>query len=189
MISSLSGVVTEVDAGSIELDVAGVGYRVNVPTGVAAGARTGQKMKLMTQLIVREDSMTIFGFSSTEQRGLFNSLTSVTGVGPKIALAVLSSFDPVDLTQAIATGDVESLRMVPGIGKKAAERVIVELKEKIGEAVSLAPDTTAAEEARDALIGLGYSSGEIRELLPRIASKESTVEQIIREALRELARV
>ncbi|MGH7377810.1 MAG: Holliday junction branch migration protein RuvA, partial [Candidatus Methylomirabilales bacterium] len=130
MIASLSGVVGTLAAGALVVEVAGVGYLVHVPGQVLAGAQGGARIRLLTKLVVREDSMTLYGFQTGDQRDLFQLLLGVNGVGPKLALAVLSVFEPEGLRRVVAAGDVEALTAVPGIGKRSAQRLVLELKER-----------------------------------------------------------
>lgn len=196
MIASLTGTVADLrPAGAggaeAELDVHGVGYQVFVPSRVAADLAVGKTVRLSTHLVTREDSMTIYGFAGSDQREMFRHLLGVTGVGPKLALAVLSAFEPEALARAVASADIDALTSVPGIAKRGAERLILELKEKLAaspDAILVAGSKLA--EVRDALAGLGYSPAEAREALERIgaASSDQPVEELVRAALKELAR-
>ncbi len=189
MIASLSGVVGAVGAGALVVEVAGVGYLVHVPGQVLAGAHGGARIRLLTQLVVREDSMTLYGFSTGDQRDIFQLLLGVNGVGPKLALAVLSVFEPEGLRRVVAAGDVEALTAVPGIGKRSAQRLVLELKERlVGDVSPGIPGVSFLVEVREALVGLGYTPAEVRPVLDRIACREAPLEELLREALKELSR-
>jgi Holliday junction DNA helicase RuvA len=197
VIASLEGVVGAVTADSVVIEVSGIGYGVFVAPAVLASAQPGKVLKLHTYHLVREDLQALYGFRSVEELGFFNLLLTVNGVGPKVALAIVGSRPTPDLQLAIMTGDQAVLVSIPGIGKKLAERVIFELKEKVTAAgVSVAgpsvPGGAASEgEIVAALQALGYSLGEAREA-SRIAladvGVESTLEERVKAALRSLLR-
>ena len=164
MIASLRGVLQELGTDHAVVDVHGVGFLVMAPRPVLRelGA-VGTTVALMTSLQVREDALTLYGFADAEQRRLFETLIGVSGVGPKVALALLSSLDAAALRTAIATGDLARLARVPGIGKKTAERLVLELRGKLDPASpSVAPSATAALDAELAglLVSLGFSQAE-----------------------------
>ncbi len=189
MISFLQGTIAEKGAGRVVIDVGGVGYDVLVPTQTLATVPpTGRPVRLFTRLSVRDDGMTLFGFASTDERMLFDHLVTVTGVGPKLALAVLSVLTPDALRRAIATGDAAVLTQVPGIGKKGAARIILDLKDRLGvggdEVVS-----GPVSEVREALLALGLSPEEAREAIAALpADGERPVEDLLRDALRSVGR-
>ncbi len=164
MIASLAGKVESIGGEGAVINVGGVGFKVFMPTSdIAALGKPGQEVKVYTHLHVREDNISLYGFSSTEGLWLFETLIGVTGLGPKLSLALLSAMSPEQITTAIATGSVDMLDMVPGIGKKVANRIILELKEKIGAGWVITPATQVAQENTDvlaALTTLGYSAGE-----------------------------
>ena len=187
MISSLTGKVTSRNGSSIELDVCGVGYLVHVPTRLAASLSTDTEARVLTHLIVREDSMTLFGFSSFEDREAFRILIGVTGVGPKLALAVLSALGTEGLRRAVAQQDVSMLTDVQGIGKRGAERILVDLKERLGTVTEVSSPSSSKEQVREALISLGYTPAELREVLDRL-NGETSVEEALKNALKELSR-
>jgi Holliday junction DNA helicase RuvA len=193
VISSLSGSVSGFSAGAVELEVAGVGYLVNVPVSVLAGLRLGEQVRILTHMVVREDSMTLYGFSGPDQRELFVSLMSVTGVGPKLALAILGAVSPAAFRKALVNDDKDLLTSVPGVGKRGAERIILELKERLGAGVSATEGgSSKMGEVRDALLGLGYSHAEFRGVLERTfaeAPEAAEVPELVKAALRELARL
>lgn len=190
MISSVRGTITELGLGAVEVDVNGVGYYVAVSSSTLRNLRLGEKVRLLTQMVVREDSMSLYGFPDMEQRELFRCLTGVTGVGPKLALAVLGHLKPDALRRAIASSDVDALVEVPGVGKRSAQRMILELKTQLG-----IPDSgfqaagSKLAEVREALIGLGYAPAELSEVLEKLASDEGEVEDLVKSALKALSTV
>lgn len=162
MISSLRGRISEIRLTSIVLDVNGVGYEIKVAPDIAAALSTGNDLEIATSLVVREDSWTLYGFKSAAGRLLFDELQSVTGVGPKVAHSLLSFFSPEELRQVIGDGDLKTLEKVPGIGKKVASRIVLELKDRYGEGNRRAIPQSGKwrENLLQALIGLGYSQRE-----------------------------
>ena len=197
MLASVEGVVGAVTLDSLVIEVGGLGYRVFAPPAVLAAAQTGARLKLHTFHLVREDQQALYGFRSVEELGFFNLLLTVNGVGPKVALAIVGSKPTPDLQLAIMAQDQAVLVSIPGIGKKLAERIIFELKEKVtaaGVAVSgtIAGTVTAGEgEIVAALQALGYSLGEARQA-SRAALVEtgvaSSLEERVKAALRSLLR-
>lgn len=196
MIASVEGVVGAIAADSVVIEVGGIGYRVFCSPAVIASATPGGRLKLHTYHLVREDQQALFGFSSPDQLGFFNLLLTVTGVGPKVAMAIVGSRPTADLQLAILQQDQAVLVSIPGIGKKLAERIIFELKEKVSAAGvaagSAAAVTTASEgEVVAALQALGYSLGEAREA-SRLALQDPSVgaglEERVKAALRTLLR-
>lgn len=176
----------ERDAEGVVLDVGGVGYRVLAPTG--AGASAGEECTLYTRMVVREDAMTLFGFSRREEREAFDEIVSVSRVGPRLALSVLSVMSPAELSSAVAMKDVTRISSVPGLGKKTAERVVLELG---GKDLAFSGDGEVPSgggaflEARDALVGLGYSVEEAEVALGEVGEME-TSQDYIREALAKI---
>jgi Holliday junction DNA helicase RuvA len=170
VIAHLRGRVAHRDAGTVVVDVAGVGYLVHVTPGERIPAR-GEPVELHTSLQVREESMTLYGFGERSGLALFELLLSSSGVGPKLALAALGTHRPDVLRTAIAGGDVATLTAVPGIGRKVAERLVLDLKDKVGGptggelAASAGSDPATLDEVRDALLGLGYSAAEVQQAL------------------------
>jgi holliday junction DNA helicase RuvA len=197
MIASVEGVVGAVAADSLVIEVGGLGYRVFAAPEVLTAAKPGGRLKLHTYHLVREDQQALYGFRSAEELGFFNLLLTVTGVGPKVALAIVGSRPTPDLQLAIMAQDQAVLVAIPGIGKKLAERVIFELKEKVAAAgVSVSgptvPGVAASEgEIVAALQALGYSLGEAREASRAALADvgvESTLEERVKAALRSLLR-
>lgn len=189
MISFLDGEVVEKGATRVVIGVGGVGYDVLVPTSVVAKLpAVGKTTRLHTRMVVREDSMSLYGFSGVDQRDLFDLLTGVTGVGPKVALAFLSVLKPVTLTRAIVNGDAAALTVVPGVGKKVAQRVVLDLKDKLGAEELVIIDGPLAD-VREALLGLGLSQQEASDAMTGLApNRDAPVEDLLREALQHLGR-
>jgi Holliday junction DNA helicase RuvA len=188
VIASLSGTVEALEPGAVVIDVGGVGYLVHVPVRILAGLAAGRPARLFTYLAVREDALTLYGFATADQREAFRALTGVTGVGPRLALAVLSALEPDALRRVVASGDVGALTDVPGIGKRTAERMVLELKQRLGPpAEHPVVSGSAVAEVREALVGLGYAPAEFRPVLDRIAADGAPVEDMLRSALRELS--
>lgn len=196
MIASVEGIVGAIAADSLVIEVGGLGYRVFAAPAVLATATTGGKLKLHTYHLVREDQQALFGFRNAEELGFFNLLLTVTGVGPKVAMAIVGSRPTADLQLAIMQQDQAVLVSIPGIGKKLAERIIFELKEKVSAAgiaagTSAAVATASENEVVAALQALGYSLGEAREA-SRLAVSDPAVgaglEDRVKAALRALLR-
>ncbi|MGP1470322.1 MAG: Holliday junction branch migration protein RuvA [Schwartzia sp. (in: firmicutes)] len=196
MIGFLRGKVAGLSPDSCFLDVQGVGYRVFVSASTRGRLRSGEEAMLYTHLAVREDAMLLYGFLQQEEYDLFQLLISVSGIGPKVALGILSAIGVGDLCRALRGQQITALTKLPGIGKKTAERMILELKDKVGsvddgavaegEALTAFVGGTHAEEAMAALLTLGYSAAEIEPVLRR-AGHCSTAEEMIRFALRAFA--
>ena len=164
MIASLQGVIDAVSKDSLIVNVNGIGFKVSVTTSVLSemGA-VGREVKLYTHFHIREDDMSLFGFSSLDEMRLFETLISVSGLGPKTAMGMLSAMSADQVAMAIASGSVEILTTIPGIGKKTADRLILELKDKVGSVMISTPAGRAAQENADvvgALVSLGYSVQE-----------------------------
>lgn len=197
MIASVEGVVGAITADSLVIEVAGIGYRVFAAPAILATAAPGGRLKLHTYHLVREDQQALYGFRNAEELGFFNLLLTVTGVGPKVALAIVGSRPTADLQLAIMAQDQAVLVAIPGIGKKLAERVIFELKEKVAAAgVSVSGSAVSGGAASEgevvaALQALGYSLGEARDAsraaLANLAVG-STLEDRVKAALRTLLR-
>jgi Holliday junction DNA helicase RuvA len=166
VIAQLTGRVVGRRLDSIVLDVNGVGYLVQATQRALSKAQGGQEVSLDTFLHVREDALQLYGFAEPAERELFELLLSVSGVGPKVAIAILSGSTPTDLRRAIALGDEARFVAIPGIGKKTAQRIVLELKERLGP-VEVGGGESPAEElmARDALVELGYSVPEAERAL------------------------
>jgi Holliday junction DNA helicase RuvA len=191
MITSLRGKLESLAADGAVIDVGGVGFRVHMPTGALTALGTpGKEVKVFTHMHVREDNIALYGFSTSEELWLFETLIGVTGLGPKLSLAILSALSPEQVTTAIATGSADMLDMVPGVGKKVANRIILELKEKIGAGWVAAPGTKLAQENSDvlgALTSLGYSAAEAVKAVGSLpADSDLALEDKIKLALQYL---
>ena len=192
MIGSLRGVVLERTAtGEVLVEVAGVGYRVLVPTRSLAALAPGVDGFLYVHHHVREDAVTLYGFATRDERDTFEALITATGVGPKLALAICSVHTPAALRRCLAEDDVDGLVLVPGVGKRTAQRLLIELKSRLDvPELDLTDGPTAGggdrATVRDALTGLGYSADEIRDVLARLP-EGGGVEDLLRDALRSLA--
>jgi Holliday junction DNA helicase RuvA len=168
------------------LDVAGVGYDVAMsPRGIGELPSVGEEAVVHTHLHVREDQMALFGFAVEEERDLFRVLLGASGVGPRLAMAVLGTLRPDELRRAVLTEDTAALTAVPGIGKRSAQKLVLELRARFEMPEALPQAGTAATEAREALEALGYQAAEIREALDT-SDSEATVEALVRDALRRL---
>lgn len=191
MISTIRGTVQHAGPGDLVVEVGGVGFALSVPAEVVAQAEPGQPIFLFTRMIVREDSLSLYGFSSLEQRGLFDLLLQVNGVGPRLALAVLSHLSPELLRSAVVSGQVEILTRVPGVGRKTGEKIAFHLRDKL-EAPALArlvPLSSADTEILQALTGLGYTLVEAQAALQSIpAEAPEDPEERVRLALQFFAR-
>ena len=194
----VSGTVSFMAPYLAVIDCGGVGYACRTTNTTQAQLKMGEKGKLYTYLHVREDAMELYGFATQEELNLFQLLLSVSGVGPKAALSILSASSPANLALSIITGDEKALTCAPGIGKKIAQRVILELKDKLakgqtiaagesygGTGVTVIPENKLSE-ATAALAVLGYSQGEIGAALKGIDMDSLTLEQIIKEALKKM---
>jgi Holliday junction DNA helicase RuvA len=188
VISFLDGEVLEKGPDRVTIGVGGVGYEVLVPTSVIASLPpTGKQARVHTRMVVREDSITLYGFAETDQRSLFDLLTGVTGVGPKVALAFLSVLKPAALTRAIVNGDAAALTVVPGVGKKVAQRVVIDLREKLGGDGELTSEGPLAD-VRDALLSLGLTATEAAEALRGVEVDGRAADDLLREALQKVGR-
>jgi Holliday junction DNA helicase RuvA len=192
MIGSVRGTVLErTVAGEVLVEVGGVGYRCLVPLSALPAVAPGQPTFLMTHLHVREDAMTLYGFPSRDERDTFEVLIGANGVGPKLALAILSVHPPTALRHAVAEDDLDALCLVPGIGRRTAQKLMVELKSRLGAPdIDLGADDGVAPparaEVRAALTELGYGADEIRAAVGGLPV-DGAVEDLLREALRRLA--
>ena len=188
MIASLHGRLESLGSDWAIINVGGIGFQVYMPTSTLSTLGTiGEEVKLHTHLHIREDNATLYGFTSAEELELFQTLIGVSGLGPKLALAMLSAMDAQKLTMAIATGSTDLLTMVPGIGKKMADRLILELKEKIGAGWITTPAAQLAQENTDvlaALTSLGYSVAEATRAVATLPpSTDLSLEERIKLAL------
>ncbi|OBA79494.1 Holliday junction DNA helicase RuvA [Mycobacterium sp. 1164966.3] len=190
MIASVRGEVLEVALDHVVIEAAGVGYRVNATPSTLATLRQGTEARLVTAMVVREDSMTLYGFCDGETRDLFLTLLSVSGVGPRLAMATLAVHDAAALRLALADGDVSALTRVPGIGKRGAERMVLELRDKVGPAgTSAGAPAVNGHAVRspvvEALVGLGFAAKQAEEATDKVLVGEhaATTSSALRAAL------
>lgn len=196
MIGRIQGQLVEATEQTALIDVGGVAYEVEVPSGArAALPSAGGAVTLHTHLLVRDDAQQLYGFASRAERDLFRALMRIPGVGPKLALAVISTFDLQELASAAAAGDAARLTRIPGVGRKTAERMLIDLRDRLAD-FDLKPSrgvaarsSAATEEAERALVALGYRPGEAAKLIAAIDSEAAaSTSEIVREALRGAAR-
>ena len=199
MISFVSGKVAAVNPDSVVVEVGGFGVQLMCAPTTIARARVGDAARFATSLVVREDSLTLYGFSDDDERTVFELLQTASGVGPRLAQAMLGVHPPAALRRAVATDDFAALAMVPGIGKKTAQRIVLELKDKLAGAalgddvISLPNGATAPwrDSVHSALLGLGYSAREADDALVAVApeaDENPDVSALLRLALRSLGR-
>ena len=193
MIGRLRGQIAQISPQQLLIDVGGVGYEVEISLNTfAALADVKSEAVVFTHLVVREDAQLLFGFSSTDERELFRTLIKVNGVGPKMALAILSGLDASSFAACILDGDVKTLTGLPGVGKKTAERLIIEMRDKVttlaGEQRPENDAVTAniADDAEAALIGLGYRPQEAALALSKLEDSGQDLEALIKQALKIL---
>ena len=196
MIGSLIGLIKEKKPSLLLLEVNGVGYEINVPLSTSFQLpKKGESAYLLTHLIVREDQHTLYGFATEEERNLFRTLIKISGVGAKMALTILSGINVNGFVQSVINEDIDTLVHLPGIGKKTAERLIVEMKDRIDgitdnleSSASTIAETSIAVEARNALVNLGYKNSEAKKILDNIDTNGLSVEELLRQALKSLNR-
>jgi holliday junction DNA helicase RuvA len=191
VIGSVRGEVIErLAGGEVLVEANGVGYRVLVPLSAIPGLEPGSAAFLFTHLHAREDAMTLYGFPTRDERDTFEVLIGASGVGPKLALAILSVHSPGVLRRALLDDDLDALTLVPGVGKRTAQRLLVELKARLEVPTLDSAETGAASsaraEVRTALAGLGYQTDEVREVLAQLPD-DGGVEDLLRDALKLLA--
>ncbi len=195
----LEGTVAELEPGLVVLDCAGVGYALYSTTNTLAALSRGERCRLYVSESIREDAFDLYGFYTKSERQFFEMLVSVSGIGPKAALSILSANTPEGLSLAVASGNEKALTVAPGIGKKIAQRVILELKDKIGASSDFSSDSFAAPvavqndsgavgEAVAALTVLGYGSNEIAQILKSTDTSGMSTEQIIKAVLRRMVK-
>ena len=201
MLYYVNGTVAHIEPYLAVIDCGGVGYACRTTTYTLSGLKKGDKGKLFTHLNVREDGLDLYGFATAEELRLFQQLISVSGVGPKAALSILSSTTPANLALSIITGDEKALTVAPGVGKKIAQRVILELKDKLakgqlaspgaesygGSGVTVIPQNKTSEAAA-ALAVLGYSSQEVALALKGLDLETLPLEEIVRQALKKMVK-
>lgn len=189
MIASVRGEVLEVALDHAVIEAAGVGYRVNATPSTLATLRQGTQARLITAMVVREDSQTLYGFIDSETRDLFLTLLSVSGVGPRLAMATLAVHDAAALRHALHDGDVAALTRVPGIGKRGAERMVLELRDKVGAAAAGAAPAVNGHAVRvpvvEALVGLGFAAKQAEEATDKVLAddRDASTSGALRAAL------
>jgi len=197
MIGRLSGALLEKNPPAILVNVQGVGYEVDVPMSTFYGLPAiGEQVELHTHFVVREDAQLLFGFGTRHERALFRALLKVNGVGAKVALSILSGLSADEFFQCVAAKDAVALTRVPGIGKKTAERLLVEMQDKVDalaggsvqQGLPTEPVSSARDQASEALLSLGYKTAEVKRLLDKTAVDGQSVEDMIRAALRSVSK-
>ena len=193
MISILRGIVASVGLDHVDVVVGGIGFRVHVTPAFAQAAPRDEEITVYTSMIVREDSMTLYGFESADERDVFTTLMSVSGIGPKIALAALAVLRPDDLRRAVRDQDLATLQRIPGVGKKSAQRMALEIGDKLGTPAALpgaeatpapAPsEDTVASEVSAALVGLGWSEAQATKAIEKLAGSGLGASDMLRAAL------
>ncbi len=190
MVRLLKGQVAEIESDAAVVWVGGLGLSVHCTKPTLAKLSKGQEVTFHTHLRVREGDLSLYGFLDRREQALFERLLSVSGVGPRMALALLGTLGVEALAGAIASGDLESLTTAPGIGKRLAERIVVELKGKVEAEVApaISPDQVPALEASEALLALGFKESRVRAVVAKLARAhpQATTEDLIRQALKEL---
>ena len=196
MIGSLKGVLASKQPPQLLVEVGGVGYELEAPMSTFYQLpETGQPVQLLTHLLVREDAQVLYGFASEAERQLFRSLIRISGVGARIALAILSGISAEAFVRCVQSEDAASLTKIPGVGRKTAERLIVEMRDRLkqtgsslAQAMPAGPSGSPSDEAFGALVALGYRPPEAQRLLKLVEDKASTTEELIRAALQAAAR-
>jgi Holliday junction DNA helicase RuvA len=202
MIASVSGMVASVSSDAAVIEVGGVGLSVHCAPGTLAGLRVGTPTRLATSLIVREDALTLYGFADDDEKHLFELLQTASGIGPRIAQAALAVHSPDVLRKALANGEIAVLVAVPGIGRKGAERLILELRDKVGPVPVGAGETPRSarsawpEQIRAALVGLGWSASQAESAVSKVGEEVDAivagggavpaVPALLRQAIRQL---
>lgn len=198
MIASIRGTVAEIGLDRCVVETGGIGVLVHATPAALAGLRRGSEGMLHTELVVREDSLTLYGFDSVAARQLFLTVQTVSGVGPRLALAILATLEPDELTRALGAGDVKVLTRVPGVGKRTAERMVLELQDKVGpipgatgqESATGSVTVPAATEVAEALEGLGFSSAEAEKTATAVLASDPGLgpAEALRLALKSLGK-
>ena len=199
MIASVSGVVKATTLNSAVIEVGGVGIQVALPARFAASLVVGTHAEIFTTLVVREDSLTLFGFDRTNSRDFFDLLQTVSGIGPKVAQSALSIYEPEELASAIASENSAALERIPGLGKKGAQRTVLELKEKVSDLVRTQGSGKSAKahwrtQLQSALIGLGFTARDAEATIDSVASDlgskidETDISELLKLALQNRGR-
>jgi len=198
MIASVRGLVAAIGPDSAVIEVGGVGLQIQCAPGTLAGLKAGVEARLATSMVVREDSLTLYGFTDDDEKGLFELLQTASGVGPRLAQAVLAVHQPDAVRRAIGGGDLAALTRVPGIGKKGAERLVLELRDRIGPVLG-GPDGTAGvlrgdwqEQVRQGVLALGWTATQADQAVAAVAEtidgEVPPVPVLLRQAIRLLGR-
>ncbi len=193
MYAYISGKAAQIGANYVVIDAGGVGYMVFTNSFSAGAFAVGGDAKLYTHLIVREDELSLYGFASVEEKTMFEKLISISGIGPKVALAILSALKVADIASAVVSANAAAFETVSGVGKKTAQRLVLELKEKVGVADTVGAGTFAAagnkaEEATEALMGLGYPRAEALTAVAAVQNLGDTAEDLVLLALKRISR-
>lgn len=195
MIASLHGEVVHVGLDHVVIECGGVGYRVQVAPTTAGSLTRGERPRVLTSMVVREDSMTLFGFTDFDTQELFHLLQTVTGVGPRLAMAAIAVLDPQQMSTAIAGGDIKTLCLIPGVGKKVAERIALELKDKVSAMAPAAAGAAPAaggdrQQLLEALEGLGFTTRQAAPAVEQVfeAAPGRPLAELLRDALRLLGK-
>ena len=193
MINYIKGTITEINPTSVTIETGGIGYFVNISVNTFSKLDGKSEFKILVQEVIREDSHQLFGFADKEERDIFRLLISVSGIGANTARMMLSSLNPLEVEKAILESNVNVLKSVKGIGLKTAQRVIVDLKDKVGKQSSAGEiftfeDNTKREEALSALVMLGFAKSAVSKILDKIVKDEKnlTVEDMIKRALKNM---
>ena len=186
MIALVEGIIAERGGDRAVIMAGGVGYELLVSASTLGSLPSaGKTARLLTHMHVRDDAMLLFGFATAAERELFLLLLGVGGVGPKLALAILSVLSPEALRRAVLEGDADAITVVPGVGKKVAARIALDLKEKLGGVIEL-PEAGPIAEVRDALIGMGLSTQEVQDAVAGLNGADGPVEELLRDALKQV---
>lgn len=186
------GVVAVLHPDRVILEVGNIGYSISTSATSAMTCKVGETTTFFTSLIVREDSMTLVGFSTEDELKVFRLLTTVSGIGAKVAIAALSGIHYLELTRMIILGDADGLTKAPGVGKKTAQRIVLELRDKFSKTLSALPEADGfsmpknvgvVSDAIEAMMALGYRKSDVEKIISRIDSRDLTVEDVIRQAL------
>lgn len=193
MYEFIRGAVAGLNPASVVIDAGGIGYFVNISLNTYSKVSGKQEVNLLIHQVVREDAHVLYGFAEKQERDLFRSLISVSGVGASTAIMMLSSLNPDEITAAVATGNVDVLKAVKGIGAKTAQRIIIDLKDKLGKLpdsgqILISPDNTLRNEALSALVMLGFAKKDADKAVSKIINDDpgATVEHVIKTALKRL---
>ena len=188
MISSIAGIVKSSTSNAVVVDVGGIGVLIQVPNRIAAGIQIGSNASFHTYLVVREDALTLFGFVDQTDRDFFEFLLSVEGIEPKVAKSILSSYDSASIASAISTGNLKVLESFPGLGKKGAQRLVLELKDKASQFANAGASSNFSirNQVENALQGLGYSAKDAASMVSQVASS-TKVENLTSAEILKLA--